>query len=116
MLLRDSRRGTNGMIKKQEKANSESSAKIDDGDNMLLDYLDRLTKGKEGETEMKATDSDQERPSYWQLVFLQSKVNGAAYTGEDLPGRNWDWPKNTYLQRRLRRHKFLRPSENPKLN
>ena len=43
---------------------------------MLLDYLDRLTKGKEGETEMKATDSDQDRPSYWQLVFLQSKVNG----------------------------------------
>ena len=61
---------------------------------------------------MKATDSDQERPSYWQLVFLQSKVNGAAYTGEELPGRNWDWPKNTYLQRRLRRHKFPRPSEN----
>jgi hypothetical protein len=46
MLLRDSRRGTNGMIKKQEKANSESSAQIDDGDNMLLDYLDRLKQGK----------------------------------------------------------------------
>jgi len=83
---------------------------------MLFDYLDRLKTGKEGETEMKATDSDQDRPSYWQLVFLQSKVNGAAYTGEELPGRNWDWPKNTYLQRRLRRHKVLRPSENFKLN
>jgi len=104
------------MNKPQGKANSESSAQRDDGDNMLLDYLDRLTKGKEGETEMKATDSDQERPSYWQLVFLPSKVNGAAYTGEELPGRNWDWPKNTYLQRRLRRHKVLRPSENFKLN
>ena len=104
------------MIKKQEKANSESSAQIDDGDNMLFDYLNRLKTRKEGETEMKATDSDQDRPSYWQLVFLQSKVNGAAYTGEELPGRNWNWPKNTYLQRRLRRHKFLRPSENFKLN
>ena len=104
------------MNKPQGKGNSESSAQRDDGDNMLFDYLDRLTKGKEGETEMKATDSDQDRPSYWQLVFLQSKVNGAAYTGEELPGRNWDWPKNTYLQRRLRRHKVLRPSENFKLN
>ena len=104
------------MIKKQEKANSESSAQIGDGDNMLFDYLNRLKTRKERETEMKATDSDQDRPSYWQLVFLQSKVNGAAYTGEELPGRNWDWPKNTYLQRRLRRHKFLRPSENFKLN
>ena len=28
------------------------------------------------------------KPSYWQLVFLQSKVNGAPYIGEDLPGRN----------------------------
>jgi len=93
-----------------------SFRRIDEGENMLLDCLDRLTKGEEGETEMKATDSDQDRPSYWQLVFLQSKVNGAAYTGEELPGRNWDWPKNTYLQRRLRRHKFLRPSENFKLN
>ena len=104
------------MNKPQGKGNSESSAQRDDGDNMLFDYLDRLKTGKEGETEMKATDSDQDRPSYWQLVFLQSKVNGAAYTGEELPGRNWDWPKNTYLQRRLRRHKVLRPSENFKLN
>src|SRR6476646_8951246 len=93
-----------------------SFRRIDEGDNMLLDYLDRLTKGKEGETEMKATDSDQDRPSYWQLVFLQSKVNGAAYTGEELPGRNWNWPKNTYLQRRLRKPRFLQPSQNSNLN
>jgi len=93
-----------------------SFRRIDEGDNMLLDYLDRLTKGKEGETEMKATDSDRDRPSYWQLVFLQSKVNGAAYTGEELPGRNWNWPKNTYLQRRLQRRKFLHPLENSKLH
>ncbi|HEX7229669.1 MAG TPA: hypothetical protein VF452_04705 [Candidatus Binatia bacterium] len=63
---------------------------------------------------MKSTDA--EKPSYWQLVFLQSKVNGAAYTGEDLPGRNWDWPKDTYLQRRLKTYKFLQPTEHSELN
>lgn len=39
--------------------------------------------------------------TYWQGVFLQSKVNGASYHGEALPGQVWSWPKNTYLQRRL---------------
>ena len=104
------------MNKPQGKGNSESSAQRDDGDNMLFDYLDRLKTGKEGETEMKATDSDQDRPSYWQLVFLQSKVNGAAYTGEELPGRNWDWPKDTYLQRRLHQARYLQVPENSRLN
>jgi len=83
---------------------------------MLFDYINRLTKVKEGETEMKPMDSELDKPSYWQLVFLQSKVNGASYNGEELPGRNWEWPKNTYLQRRLRRHKFLQPSGNSKLH
>ena len=81
---------------------------------MLFEYLGRLKKEEQGETEMKSTDA--EKPSYWQLVFLQSKVNGAAYTGEDLPGRNWDWPKDTYLQRRLKTYKFLQPTEHSKLN
>jgi len=48
-----------------------------------------------------------EKPSFWQQVFLQSKVNGAPYHGEKLPGHSWNWPKNTYLQRRLR---YLRTS------
>ena len=39
--------------------------------------------------------------TYWQRVFVQSKVNGASYDGEALPGQVWSWPKNTYLQRRL---------------
>jgi hypothetical protein len=55
---------------------------------------------------MKAMETDPNKPSYWQLVFLQSKVNGAAYTGEELQGRHWNWPKDTYLQRRLRRDKL----------
>ena len=65
---------------------------------------------------MKTMDADSAKPSYWQRIFLQSKVNGAAYYGEELPGRNWNWPKDTYLQRRLRKHRFLQPSENSNLN
>ena len=83
---------------------------------MLFDSSDRLRKKKEGETEMKTTESESEKPSYWQRIFLQSKVNGAAYYGEELPGRNWNWPKDTYLQRRLRKPRFFQPSENSNLN
>lgn len=44
-----------------------------------------------------------EKPSsFWQSVFLQSRVNGAPYCGEQLPLRPWNWPSNTYLQRRLK--------------
>ena len=38
----------------------------------------------------------------WQLIFLQSKVNNAAYFGELLPPQNWDWPEETWFQKRLR--------------
>jgi hypothetical protein len=55
---------------------------------------------------MKSMDVNPYKPSYWQVIFLQSKVNGATYNGETLPPRSWDWPKNTYLQRRLRRNLF----------
>ena len=41
--------------------------------------------------------------SLWQLIFLQSKVNGAQYQGEEFFPRKWDWPSDTYLQRGLRR-------------
>jgi hypothetical protein len=44
----------------------------------------------------------QHKLTYWQRVFLQSKVNGASYDGESLTGQVWCWPKNTYLQRRLK--------------
>ena len=47
---------------------------------------------------MKTHKSDLRKPSFWQLVFLQSKVNRAGYDGEQLPRRNWDWPKDTYLK------------------
>ena len=44
---------------------------------------------------MKTNETELEKPSFWQLVFTQSKVNGAHYIGEQLPGSNWDWPKDT---------------------
>jgi hypothetical protein len=65
---------------------------------------------------MRSTETEIANPSYWQLIFLQSKVNGAAYNGEELPGRNWNWPKDTYLQRRLRRSKYFHLAQDSKLN
>ena len=65
---------------------------------------------------MKAMETALDKPSYWQLVFLQSKVNGAAYIGEELPGRNWNWPKDTYLRRRLQRDNWLQETSNSIMN
>lgn len=44
---------------------------------------------------------DQHRLSYWQLILLQSKVNGCLYRGDDLPPSKWAWPKYTWFQKRL---------------
>lgn len=65
---------------------------------------------------MNQTKSELEKPSYWQLVFLQSKANGARYTGEDLPGRTWEWPKGTYLQRRRQRATRYQSADHSKMN
>jgi len=70
----------------------------------LLRELDRIEKGA---TAMNQPNRELRKPSYWQLVFSQSKVNGAPYFGENLPGRSWDWPKDTYLQRRLQETKWF---------
>jgi hypothetical protein len=83
---------------------------------MPLGNLIRQKKRNLGGTEMKQQTMENEKPSFWQMIFLQSKVNGASYNGEDLPGRNWNWPKNTYLQRRLRRHKWFQSSDNLRMN
>jgi hypothetical protein len=40
--------------------------------------------------------------SIWRRIFIRSVVNGAMYRGDQLPRRYWDWPKDTYLQRRLK--------------
>jgi hypothetical protein len=67
---------------------------------------------------MKTLETTLERSSFWQLVFSQSKVNGAPYNGEQLPGRIWDWPKDTYLQKRLHesKSKWYRTANRAELN
>lgn len=49
---------------------------------------------------MKSQIIDDGELSFWQLVFSQSKANGAKYTGETLPVSTWNWPVDTYFQRR----------------
>jgi hypothetical protein len=39
--------------------------------------------------------------SHWQLIFLQSRVNGAFYRGDKLPQHKWAWPNGTWFQERL---------------
>ena len=38
----------------------------------------------------------------WQLIFSQSNVNDGVYDGDRLVVRNWEWPKETVFQTRLR--------------
>jgi hypothetical protein len=80
---------------------------------MALALLEPFSKG---EKNMKTPERDLAKPSLWQLVFLQSKVNGAAYHGEQLPRQNWSWPKDTYLQQRLRLAKWDQTSDKGRLN
>jgi hypothetical protein len=40
--------------------------------------------------------------SLWQIIFLRSKVNHARYEGDRLLTSNWNWPKETWFQLRLR--------------
>jgi hypothetical protein len=49
-------------------------------------------------------------------VFLQSKVNGAAYDGEQLPRRRWKWPKDTYFQHRVLHEKWYRVPDKREFN
>jgi hypothetical protein len=65
---------------------------------------------------MRASETESQKPSFWQLVFAQSKANGALYIGEELPGRNWEWPRDTYFQRRLRQVRLYQASEKTQLN
>ena len=37
----------------------------------------------------------------WRLIFTQACINGADYDGDKLPTQEWEWPKDTWLQRRL---------------
>ena len=45
---------------------------------------------------------DQENKiSYWQLIFLQSRANPCSYNSEDCPRVSWQWPKDTRFQDRV---------------
>jgi hypothetical protein len=77
---------------------TESSQRLN-----MANFINTLLKGG---VNMKLVETEFEKPSFWQLVFAQSKVNGAPYNGEELPGRNWSWPRDTYLQRRLRQTRW----------
>ena len=38
----------------------------------------------------------------WELIFRLSRVNSDRYDGDRLPALNWDWPRETWFQKRLR--------------
>jgi hypothetical protein len=63
------------------------------------------------ERDLKMERASWEELSFWQLVFSQSKVNGAPYDGDKLTHRRWRWPTNTYLQRRRNYLRSSQPSE-----
>ena len=65
---------------------------------------------------MKVVESGLDKPSFWQLVFSQSKVNGAPYSGEQLQGHIWTWPKDTFLQRRMREARWYQTADEANLN
>ena len=62
---------------------------------------------KELLTRAHVHEEKQDRLSYWQLIFLQSKVIGGFQREEDLPQGNWEWPKSTWFQERLSRLRDL---------
>jgi hypothetical protein len=62
---------------------------------------------KELLTRAPVHEQKQDRLSYWQRIFLQSKVNGGFQRAEDLPQGNWEWPKSTCFQERLSRLRDL---------
>jgi hypothetical protein len=39
--------------------------------------------------------------TYWQRIYLMSKIISHTYHGDKLPTYKWDWPKNGFLTRRM---------------
>jgi hypothetical protein len=52
-------------------------------------------------TRTRVYGDEEDKISYWQLIFLQSKVNGCSYRDEDLPHMKWQWPRDTWFQEQL---------------
>ena len=59
---------------------------------------------KEAFTRTRVYGDEEDKISYWQLIFLQSKANGCSYRDEDLPHMKWQWPRDTWFQEQLSRH------------
>ena len=59
---------------------------------------------KEVFTGTRVYGEEENKISYWQLIFLQSRANGCSYRGEDLPHMKWHWPRDTWLQEQLSPH------------
>ena len=59
---------------------------------------------KEVFTRTRVYGDEEDKISYWQLIFLQSKANGCSYRGKDLPDMKWQWPRDTWFQERLSHH------------
>ena len=55
-------------------------------------------------TRTRVYGDEEDKISYWQLIFLQSKVNGCSYRDENLPHMKWQWPKDTWFQEQLSHH------------
>jgi hypothetical protein len=54
----------------------------------------------------------------WVSVFLQSPVNGASYGSYQLAQQNWQWPEDTWFQKRLgfgREQRFGGPKSHQKI-
>ena len=47
---------------------------------------------KEVFTRTRVNEDEEDKISYWQSIFSQSKANGC-YRGEDLPHMKWQWPR-----------------------
>lgn len=48
--------------------------------------------------------------SVWETIFIQSPANEGYYDEEQLPQTKWDWPKDTWFQARLDRHRKYQPA------
>jgi len=73
---------------------------------LAQDSLSGITaRVKEVFTGTRVHGDEEDKLSYWQLIFLQSKANGCSYRGKDLPNMpKWQWPRDTWFQERLSHH------------
>jgi len=55
-------------------------------------------------TRTQVYGDEEDKISYWQLIFLESKANGGYYRDEDLPHMKWQWPRDTWFQEQLSHH------------